>query len=396
MIRTWLIVAAGVLLAGVGTSVGMGAAAMSRLELTRWVSQRLRGAGAIGSLWAASGRVLGTASAAATIGTLLAAVGIAAAADPLPPAMFGIVVVLVAVPAVAVLTYAVPRAVASRWPEPIVRATAPWSERLGRWLSPLLPPAPGTPQAGLASVIRSGGGEDVFEPDELTVLSGLFAFTERPVRDVMTARTDMVAVCEGTPPVEVARRFAESGYSRLPVYRDSLDNITGFYYVFDLLNVRPGGELRLRPVISVPASKKCADLLFEVQRERRQVAVVLDEFGGTAGLVTIEDLLAALVEEIFPGGDRTAARAGDLPLLEVDGTTPAADVAARFNVAFPQGGDTIGWLLTRLAGQIPRPGERFVLRGLEFDVLAASPTRVERVVVRRVPVPVRTLPAEEL
>lgn len=395
MIRIWLTVAAGVLLAGVGTAVGMGAAAMSRLELTRWVSQRLRGSGARGSLWAASGRVLGTASAAATVGTLVAAVGIAALANPLPPVTFGVVVVLVTVPAVAVLTYAVPRAVASRWPEPIVRITAPWSERLGRWLSPLLPPAPDTPQAGLASVIRSGGGEDVFEPDELTVLSGLFAFTERPVRDVMTARTDIVAVSEGTPPAEVARRFADSGYSRLPVYRDSPDNITGFYYVFDLLNVRPGGELRLRPVTSVPASKKCADLLFEAQRERRQVAVVLDEFGGTAGLVTFEDLLAALVEEIFPGGEEDITRPGDVPLLEVDGTTPAAEVAARFNVTFPAGTDTIGWLLTRLAGRIPRPGERFLLRELEFDVLAASATRVERVVVRRAPVPVRTLGTEE-
>lgn len=393
---TWLMVVVGAAVAGLGTAVGMGAAAMSRLELTRWVSQRLRSPGAAGTLLGASGRVLGTASAAATIGTVTAAVGIAAAANPLPPVLFGVAVVLFAVPAAAVITYAFPRAVASRWPEPIVRAAVPWADRLGRWLAPVLPPAPDTPRAELATVIRSGGGTDVFERNELAVLSGLFAFTERPVRDVMTARTDIVAVPEGTGPVDVAHRFAESGYSRLPVYRDSLDNITGFYYVFDLLNVRPGGELRLRPVMSVPASKRCADLLFEAQRERRQVAVVLDEFGGTAGLVTFEDLLEGLVAEIFPGDERRAPDVAEpTPILEVEGTTPTTVVAERFGISFPSGADTIGWLLARSAGRIPRAGERFVLQGLEFDVLAASPARVHRVVVRRAPVQARTLVMEE-
>jgi CBS domain containing-hemolysin-like protein len=393
---SWWLVIAGAAVASLGTAVGVGAAAMSRLELTRWVSQRLRSPGAAGTLLGASGRVLGTASAAATIGTVMAAVGLAGAANPLPPVYFGITVVLIAVPAVAVITYAFPRALASRWPDLIVRATVPWADRLGRWLAPLLPPAPDTPRAELATVMRSGGGADVFASDELAVLSGLFAFTERPVRDVMSARTDVVAVAEGTPIGEVARRFAESGYSRLPVYRDSLDNVTGFYYVFDLLDVRPGSELRARPVMAVPASKRCADLLFEAQRDRRQVAVVLDEFGGTAGLVTFDDLLEALVQEVFPDVEpRPADTVVTSPILEVEGTTPTAVVAERFAVSFPTGADTVGWLLARSAGRIPRAGERFVLRGLEFDVLAASPTKVDRIVVRRAPVPTHTLGTEE-
>ncbi|HEX9580418.1 MAG TPA: hemolysin family protein [Gemmatimonadales bacterium] len=392
---SWALVVAGAVVAGVGTAVGMGTAAMSRLELTRWVSQQLRGAGVAGTLLGASGRILGTASAAATVGTLVAAVGIAAALNQLVPVAFGVTVVLVAVPAFAVITYALPRAVASRWPEPIVRTAVPWVDRLARWLSPLLPPAADTPRAELATVMRSGGGPDVFERDELTVLSGLFAFTERPVREIMTARTDMVAVPEGAPVTEVARRFAESGYSRLPVYRDSLDNITGFYYVFDLLGVRPGGELRLRPVSAVPDSKRCADLLFETQRARRHMAVVLDEFGGTAGLVTFEDLLEALVAEIFPGVKGWSTDpAGIAALLEVDGAFAASRLAERLGITLPAGADTVGGMLARLAGRIPRAGERFVLKNLEFDVLAATPTRVERVVVRRGPVHARTLGTE--
>src|SRR5438034_1333768 len=108
------------------------------------------------------------------------------------------------------------------------------------------------------------------------------------------------------PLVDVARMLAESGYSRLPVYRDSLDNIVGVVYAFDLLKVGPDGELPLRPVSVVPASKRCADLLVEMQRERRQFAVVLDEFGGTAGIATFEDLLEELVGEIFDEGDHAA------------------------------------------------------------------------------------------
>ena len=392
---SWVLVVAGAVVASLGSAVGMGAAAMSRLELTRWVSQRLRGAGVAGTLLGASGRVLGTASAAVTVGTLVAAVGVAAVANPLSPVAFGMTVVLLAVPAFAVITYAVPRAVGSRWPEPIVRTAVPWADRLGRWLSPLLPPAADTPRAELATVMRSGGGPEVFERDELTVLSGLFAFTERPVREIMTARTDMVAVPEGAAPADVARRFAESGYSRLPVYRDSLDNITGFYYVFDLLDVRPGGALRLRPVSAVPDSKPCADLLFEIQRARGHVAVVLDEFGGTAGLVTFEDLLEALVAEIFPGVAVRASQAGDaVALLEVDGAFSAGTLAERLGTTLPAGADTVSGMLTRLAGRIPRAGERFVLKDLEFDVLAATPTRVDRVVVRRGPVQARILGTE--
>ena len=212
----------------------------------------------------------------------------------------------------------------------------------------------------------------------------------------MTVRTDIVAVPQGASVGDVAQIVAESGYSRLPVYHETLDHIVGTVYAFDLLTVPPGGALPVRPVIVAPASKPCADLLFEMQRERRQFAVLLDEFGGTAGIVTLDDVLGALVGAVFgeSGVPRTAE--ADAPaLLEVDGGAPAADVAARFAAHLPVAAETVGGLLTRLAGRIPRTGERFLLQGLEFDVLAASPTRVDRVVVRRTPVVATNLPRGE-
>lgn len=392
----WLLVLLGGVLAAVGTAVGVGAAALSRLELTRWAAQRLRGAAAAGALLGTPGRIHGTANVIATLGVLLAAMGVAAVLGRWHPLVLALLVVFGAVPVLITGSYALPRALARRWPQPVVRTMVPWVDRLGRLLAPLMPSSYAVSGSDLATLLKAGSGAELFERDELTVLSGLLTFTERPARELMTARTDIVAVSQGASVADVAQIVCESGYSRLPVYHDTLDHIVGTVYAFDLLSVPPGGALPVRPVIVAPASKPCADLLFELQRERRQFAVLLDEFGGTAGIVTLDDLLGALVAAVFgePAG-AGAAEVGAPSLLEVDGGAPATDVAARFDARLPVAAETVGGLLTRLAGRIPGAGERFLLQGLEFDVLASGPTRVDRVVVRRAPVAVTTLPRGE-
>jgi CBS domain containing-hemolysin-like protein len=392
----WLLVVLGALLAAAGTAVGVGAAALSRLELTRWAAQRLRGAAAAGALLGTPGRVQGTANVLATLGVLLASLGVAGVLGRLHPLVLAVLVVLAAIPILITATYALPRALARRWPQSVVRGMVPWVDRLGRLFGPFLPSSYSAPRLDAAALLRAGTGADLFEQDELIVLSGLLSFSERAARELMTARTDMVAVSEGESVSNVAQIVSESGYSRLPVYRGSLDHIVGMVYAFDLLTVPPGGELPVRPVVVAPASKACADLLFEMQRERRQFAVLLDEFGGTAGIVTIDDLLGALVGAVFgaPQGRGGADDRGP-SVLEVDGGAPALDIAARFEIHLPVAAETVGGLLTRLAGRIPRAGERFLLQGLEFDVLASGPTRVDRVVVRRTPVPVTSLPRGE-
>lgn len=388
----WLLLLGGGVLATLGTTAGVGAAAVSRMELSRWVSQRLRGARVAGVLLGAPGRIMAATNFAATAGTLLAALGLAEVLSDLPPPALGATVVLLAVPLFGALTYALPRALARRWPQPVVRGAVPWFDRLGRLLAPLLPGA-AVERPELKSLLPGGESSDWFERGELEVLTGLMAFTERPVREIMTARTEIVAVEEGLSPIEVARIFAESGYSRLPVYRESLDNIVGMVYVFDLLKVGPAGSLPVRPVVTVPSSRACADLLFEMQRERKYFAVVLDEYGGTAGIVTLQDLLDALVEGIFgqiPAGGAPGSEVTEI--LEADGSMRITDLAARFGVELAGGAETVAGLLIRALGRIPRAGERFVYQGLEFDVLEATPARVQRVLVRRAPVKEIVLP----
>jgi CBS domain containing-hemolysin-like protein len=213
-------------------------------------------------------------------------------------------------------------------------------------------------------------------------------FTERPVREVMTPRTNLVAVSEDDSLEDIAQVFAQSGYSRMPVYRGTLDEIVGMLHAFDLFKLAPGDRLPVRPVAVAPASRTCGALLLDMQRERRHLAVVLDEFGGTLGIVTLEDLLEQLVGEIFDEHDGHAVQEPGAGLLvfEADGSTPVAAIEERFEVALPTARtSTASGLLAELAGRIPQPGERFLVRGLEFDVLQASPTRVERVIIRRSP-----------
>ncbi|MEE8572824.1 MAG: hemolysin family protein [Gemmatimonadota bacterium] len=385
----WILLVAGTLFAVLGVLSGSAASSVRRVDLYRWAAGKQAGSRAAASLLHAPDRIVRAAKALATMGVLVAGLGAAEMVQGLPLLLQLTGVLLVTVPLVLTFGYAVPRALGRRWPERLVRRTVPWMRRLARLLSPL----------SVRGIEGAGGDEFAEEPvtepddeggqDELTALSGVLAFTERPLREVMTPRTEIVAVREGTPVDEIGRLFMESGYSRIPIYRESLDNIVGMIYAFDLLKITPGAELPVRPIATAPASKRSAELLFEMQRDRRQIAVVLDEFGGTAGMVTFEDLLEELVGEIFDEHDRLA-QSGQPPaqLMEVSGATPVDEIEAKFEVALPDVAETVGGLLARLAGRIPSTGDRYAVSGLEFEVLSATPNRLERVLVRRGPVAV--------
>jgi len=150
----------------------------------------------------------------------------------------------------------------------------------------------------------------------------------------------------------------------------------------------------VRPVAITPASRACGDLLLDMQRERRHLAVVLDEFGGTLGIATLEDLLEELVGEIFDEHDDEvrAVPAGGPTIFETDGNLPPEALEERFGVTLPRGrSTTVGGLVVEWAGRIPNPGERFLVRGLEIDIVEASPTRIERLIIRSSETPTSSL-----
>lgn len=390
----WVAVVAGFLLAAFGATAAAALVAVSRAELSRALSQRLRGGdGSLDALALLDGQ-LTAASTTTALGVLLAAASIPALLAGAGILTSTLVLVLIAVPFVLVTGYFLPRWLTQPRAEAVHARVLPILEPWRRLLGVVLPArAPGSP-ASLRAVFREGVG--ALEDDTaLATAGGVLSFSERPVRELLTPRTEIVAIAETAPLAEIAQVFAQSGYSRLPVYRGTIDEVVGMLHAFDLFRLREGDPLPVRPVAVAPASRTCADLLVDMQRERRHLAVIIDEFGGTLGLVTLEDLLEELVGEIYDEHDERAVAAvapGGAVVLEADAQTLVAALEERFAVRLPRREATTlaGWL-AELLGRIPLAGERYVVAGLEIDVVQASPARAERLLVRAAPVPVVTL-----
>ena len=390
-----LVLLGGLLLAAMSAAVGVAAAAVSQLELTRWVSYKLRGAGGAAGAVENPGRVLATANALTTIGTICAAAAIPALLARTTPTVLGIVTVGLGVPLLVTAAYLVPRVVGRRWAEPIVAHAVPRLQQLGTVLAPFVAWRDPSKRTALAAVLSNADTEALASADEMAVVSGVLAFADRPVKELMTPRTAIVAIPEGLLAAEAAHVCMQSGYSRYPVYRTSLDEVVGVTHAFDLLRIAADAPVPVRPTLVVPGTTRAADLMLEMQRGRGHLAVVLDEFGGTAGLVTFEDLLRDLVSEIFEPGAPPPPDTSEPParIVEVEGNAPASRLEEGLGITLePRGAQTVGGLLLQALGRIPRAGERFTLQGLEFDILAATPTRVERVAVR--PGPVRAVPLD--
>jgi magnesium and cobalt transporter len=382
---TWLAILLGVMLTAFGATAGAALITVSRAELTRVVGRRLRGAPPLLTGLAQTDYYLTAASATTSLGVLLlgAAVPGLLAGSSAPPSV--VVVALLAVPLVLFAAYLVPRWLtqprAETVADRVVPILRPWSRVLGL----VLPARTATRATDLRSIWREGAAVGVEDDSELLMVGGVMAFSVRQVREVMTPRTDIVAIEENAPLEEIRLVFAGSGYSRIPVFRQTLDDIVGMVHAFDLFKLEPGDPLPVRPVAVTPASRTCGDLLLDMQRERRHLSVVLDEFGGTLGIATLEDLLEELVGEIFDEHDEEVRPAPSAApaILETDGNVSLEAVQERFGVTLPSGrSTTVGGLLVEWAGRIPNAGERFVVRGLEFDVIEASPTRIERLLIR--------------
>jgi CBS domain containing-hemolysin-like protein len=391
---TWLAVILGIALTAFGATAGAALITVSRAELTRAVSRRLQGATASLAGLAQIDYYLTAASATTSLGVLLLGASIPGLLAGSSAPRIIVAAALLAVPLVLFAAYLVPRWLtqprAETVADRVIPVLRPWSRILGL----VLPARTATRPTDLRSIWREGAAVGVEGDDELMMVGGVMAFSARPVREVMTPRTEIVAIEENAPLEEIRLIFAGSGYSRIPVIRGTLDDIIGMLHAFDLFKLEPGDPLPVRPVAVTPASRSCGDLLLDMQRERRHLSVVLDEFGGTLGIATLEDLLEELVGEIFDEHDEEVrpSPAAVPALFETDGNVSIQAIEDRFGVSLPPGrSTTVGGLLVEWAGRIPNAGERFSVHGLEFDVVQASPTRIERLLIRSGPTPAVSL-----
>lgn len=235
------------------------------------------------------------------------------------------------------------------------------------------------------------GREDI-EEEEREMIHGIIELGETLAREVMVPRIDMVAIEAGTPLLEALDVIIQCGHSRIPVYEESIDHIIGLLYAKDLLRYLRDGQtaipLReiLRPVYFIPESKKVDDLLQELQRMRIHIAIVVDEYGGTAGLVTIEDLLEEIVGEIQDEYDM------EEPIMELvsdneiifDARIDLDDVNHLMAIALPtEDSDTLGGLIYSRLGKVPAVGDEVVFDGVKIAVLSLIGRRIKKVRVTK-------------
>ena len=237
--------------------------------------------------------------------------------------------------------------------------------------------------------------EESIEEEERELIHSVFEFGDTLVREVMVPRTDMVVVKSDATLTEALETITKAGYSRIPIYEGDTDNIVGVLYAKDLLkrSLSRDDQTKVavvgRTPLFVPEQKKVSDLLREMQQERVHMAIVVDEYGGTAGLVTIEDLIEEIVGEIVDEYDQEEPLVEPLEgeSIRVSARLPIDEVNELLNVDLPhEEWDTVGGLVFGLTGHVPSVGDKVSYDSLEFITEKVSGRRIQKVIISKAPV----------
>jgi magnesium and cobalt transporter len=266
--------------------------------------------------------------------------------------------------------------------------SGPRRDSRGGWLARVLQAVSGEPRdrEDLLEDLREAGESGLIDAEAASMVEGVLAVADQQVRDIMVARSAMVVVEQAAPLREVLGVVVESGHSRFPVIGEDRDQVVGILLAKDLLRHvgdESGFNLArlLRPPVFVPESKRLNVLLREFRASRNHIAIVVDEYGGVAGLVTIEDVIEQIIGDIDDEYDVEE----DLPVrrdgpcsFTVNALTRLEDFNEAFGVKLPEDEfDTIGGYVAHAFGRVPRRGDHTSLDGLEFRVLRAAKRRIE-------------------
>ncbi len=382
-----------------GESERRGAVALERLAEHR---HRLR---AVSSL--VGGAAFGVSAYAGVALGIWAAWSMSAVApEPTTPAE-GVAGLLIGALALA-LTYsfgqALPRTMAATNPErialdsapfvvPVMHAVYPVAALLGapwKWAVDVVGAERTLPPWAVSAEWRGANLDEESEREvaEESILEAVSDFAEKIVREVMVPRTDMEALEDTATAADAVALISETGFSRIPIYHDSVDDVRAVLYAKDLLGALANGGAQgmvvdlARPAYFVPETKLVEELLVEM-RSRTHIAIVADEYGGTAGLVTLEDLLEEIVGEISDEYDREDPLLVDLGegRFRVDARLPVDDLNEAFDTDIDIDADSVGGLFTELAGRIPAQGESIEIEGLRLTVTDLEGTRIRQLVV---------------
>lgn len=361
-------------------------------------------------------RIAGASLFVQMLATVIAGAQITALVDNLTEGEFGPLAVLITAVVYLVFGLALPRAIADKTVSDslldrvfalgraLASIAAPvlWLvEKLGLLFRKILPG-----EDADSSIV---GNEDEFRllgashddgligETERQMIDGILSLEEMTVRDIMVPRLDIIGVERRVSSQELIDTIIKAGHSRIPVYRESIDNVLGVLYVKDLLPFVIGNTIRIplldliRPAFVVPESKRLPDLFTELKRTKTHLAIVADEYGGTAGLITIEDILEEIVGEIQDEYD------SEQPLFEqeepgvliADGRLPIEDVEEALDVEFEDDEDfgTLGGFVHKHLGRLAVKGDTFEAEGVRVEILEIERHRVRAMRISRLPEP---------
>jgi CBS domain containing-hemolysin-like protein len=255
----------------------------------------------------------------------------------------------------------------------------------------------------IGALVEAAEEEGIIEPEQADLIEQVVEFSDKRVREVMTPRPDVVAMQADATLEEMHARFVETKFAKMPVYANSLDDISGMVQAQDLLQIAdadlPKRKVRdlLRPVLFVPETKLASELIKEMRQKGQSLAVVIDEYGTVAGIATAEDLLEEMVgergaDEVRPAPDAVREPDGSLVLR---GSMTIAEVEELLGIHFGESADetvtTIAGLLSHVSGKVPGPGDRVDIEGYRFEVLEANQRKVLRLRARHLPGAVETV-----
>jgi CBS domain containing-hemolysin-like protein len=246
----------------------------------------------------------------------------------------------------------------------------------------------------IQELMNAGEEEGLINEEENEMIQSIFALGDTVVREIMVPRTDMAYVTVDAPVREVLRSIIACGHSRIPVFDGTIDNIVGLVYAKDLLKFWGMDESAvvlkniLRPPYFIPESKNLEELLHEFKKKRIHIAIVIDEYGGTSGLVTIEDLLEQIVGDIqdeYDLEEEWLVEETDGAVM-VDARLPIEELEEHFGIEIEREKfDTVGGLIFHLTGRIPAVGEEVENHAIRLTVLEADERKISKVRITRLP-----------
>ncbi len=244
----------------------------------------------------------------------------------------------------------------------------------------------------IQDLIQAGEVEGVVNEDEREMIRAIFALDSTVVREIMVPRTEMASISADSDVHETLDAIISCGHSRIPVYETTIDNIVGLLYAKDLLRYwgKNVDEIKirdiLRPPYFVPETKNLGELLQEFKKKRTHLAIVIDEYGGTSGIVTIEDLLEQIVGDIQDEYDMEETLFSINPdgSLSADGRLPIEELEEQLEIEIERDKfDTVGGLVFHLAGTIPATGDVIEGNGIRITIMDADQRRLKRVLVEK-------------